>query len=209
MNPHFDWRLSPRSRQSRSRGIMFAHPGCADRRPRPRGIHGAGLGCRLRHELLIPFESERCGAKNGSGTESAESRWMAASRTALRPPRCPNPACDSHRDPGPWRFKKKGFFTRQHGPRHVQRYLCQRCQPELQYPDLLPRPTGSNIPDLLATCSSFAKPRLLWAAARSPGRWEDLPSDHPCSHLVERLGRHCLLLHEFSSGPKAAPTEPW
>jgi len=116
---------------------------------------------------------------------------MAGRPQSSRPRFCPNPDCVSHRDPGTWRFKKKGFHARLHAPHRVQRYLCAQCGRNfssqtfstgywLQHPRLL-RPVFFRV----LGCSGFRQ----------------IASELGISHtsvltLVARLGRHCLLFHE-------------
>ena len=118
------------------------------------------------------------------------------------PPFCPNRDCASHAKPGTWRFKKKGFYARRHGPRRVQRYLCQRCGRNfssqtfsvgywLRRPDRL-RPVFFR----LLGCSALRQIARELAVAPST-----------VQRLAERLGRHCLLHHE-AQRPKQAPREP-
>ncbi|MGH0034999.1 MAG: hypothetical protein ACQGVK_08215, partial [Myxococcota bacterium] len=52
---------------------------------------------------------------------------MSARHRAFQPPHCPNPDCDSHADPGPWRCIRKGFYRNQSARRPIQRYRCSRC----------------------------------------------------------------------------------
>ena len=109
----------------------------------------------------------------------------------FEPPHCPNPTCDSHAKSGTWRFKRKGFFARQRGPRRVQRYLCQHCGRSfssqtfsttywLRRPDLQ-RPVFWR----LLGCSALRQIAREFGVAHST-----------IQRHAERLGRHCLLLHE-------------
>jgi len=127
---------------------------------------------------------------------------MPQSRPSWRPPHCPDPDCDSHRDPHTWRFKKKGFFVRDQAPRRIQRYRCQRCGRNfstqtfsvtywLKRPDLLPRAFWGSV-----SCSGLRQIAREAEVAHST-----------IQHLLERLGRHCLLLHE-ELRPRSAPDEP-
>ena len=116
---------------------------------------------------------------------------MSRRRRPFVPPHCPNPACDSHADPGPWRFIRKGFYRTRSTRGPIQRYRCSHCQRSfssqtfslsywLRRPDLL-RSTFHR----LVSCSAL---RQIAAEA------EVSPST--IQRLAERLGRHCLLLHE-------------
>ena len=127
---------------------------------------------------------------------------MPRGRSRWRPPYCPNPTCDSHTSPHPWRFKKKGFYARQRGPRRVQRYACRSCHRSfssqtfsptywLKHPRLL-----EPIFHRLLSCS------CLRQIARELGVVHSTVQRH-----AERLGRHCLLLLQ-ELGPRGTPTEP-
>jgi transposase-like protein len=116
---------------------------------------------------------------------------MLRYRRAFAPPHCPNPDCDSHGASRPWRYKRKGFYTRQRGPRRVQRYACQHCRRSfssqtfsttywLRRPDLQ-RPLFWR----LLACSALRQ------IARELG-----VAPSTLQRQAERLGRHCLLLHE-------------
>jgi transposase-like protein len=118
------------------------------------------------------------------------------------PPFCPNPRCASHDDPDTWRFKKKGFFSRTRGPRRVQRYLCQRCGRNFSTQTFSPT-YWLKRPDLLR--------RVFWGSLSCSGL-RQMAREAGVSHLtvqrlLERLGRHCLLLHE-ALRPPGAPSEP-
>jgi transposase-like protein len=127
---------------------------------------------------------------------------MVSLRTRWEPPHCPNPACDSHANPGPWRVKKKGFYARQRGPRRVQRYLCQHCH----------RNFSSQT---FATSYWLKRPGLLHALffrVLACSSYRQIAQEFRISHTsvrhqAERLGRHCLLLHE-QLRPRRAPSEP-
>ena len=86
---------------------------------------------------------------------------MSITTRLRRPPFCPNPRCDSHGDPGAWRFVKKGFYVRNRAPRRIQKYRCSHCGRNfssqtfsttywLRRPDLL-APTFHR----LVSCSGF------------------------------------------------------
>ncbi len=115
---------------------------------------------------------------------------------------CPNPDCDSRAAPGPWRFKKKGFYERLHPPYRVQRYRCSACGRNfssqtlsitywLRYTDLL-------IPlfHRLVGSSCFRQISREFGVTHST-----------LQHQAERLGRHCLLFHE-QLRPQHPPAEP-
>jgi len=125
---------------------------------------------------------------------------MASTADARRPPFCPNPDCESHRNPGTWRFKKKGFHRRASVPRRVQRYLCQHCRVNFSS-------------QTFSTSYWLRNPRLLrplffrvlgCSSLRQIAHEFDV-SHSTVVHHVARLGRHCLLLHEQLR--PATPTE--
>ena len=119
-----------------------------------------------------------------------------------RPPFCPNADCDSHAAPGTWRFKKKGYYERQRGPRTVQRYVCRSCRRNFST-------------QTFATSYWLKHPRLLGplfhrlvgcSALRQIAR--ELGVTHSTlQRQSERLGRHCLLVLE-ALAPRGAPSEP-
>ena len=117
------------------------------------------------------------------------------------PPFCPNPSCDSRTKSQPWRFKKKGFFSRRQKPHRVQRYRCHHCGRDfssqtfstsywLRRADLL-----DSLFYRLVACSGFRQ------IAR-----EMHVSHSTIQRLSEHLGRHCLLFHERLR-PRGAPSE--
>jgi len=118
------------------------------------------------------------------------------------PPHCPNRYCDSHAESKAWRFKKKGFYARKQGPRRVQRYCCNHC--------------GVNFSSQTFAVDYWLRtPRLLkpvfWGLVNCSGL-RQLARANRVRHTTvqryaERLGRHCLLLHE-DLRPRIAPAEP-
>ena len=127
---------------------------------------------------------------------------MSTSPALRRPPFCPNPRCDSRKNPTAWQYAKKGFYLRDRAPRRVQRYQCSRCRRSfssqtfsatywLKRGDLL----ESTFHRLVA-CSGMRQ------IARETG-----VSHSTIRRLSDRLGRHCLLFHE-AMRPKGCPSEP-
>ena len=119
-----------------------------------------------------------------------------------QPPFCPNPACDSHASPDPWRFKRKGFYRRQRGPRRVQRYACRCC--------------GRNFSSQTFSTTYWLKAprhlaplfhRLIGCSALRQIAREFGLTHSSVQRQSERLGRHCLLVLD-ALGPRGAPTEP-
>jgi transposase-like protein len=127
---------------------------------------------------------------------------VAAARSRFRPPFCPNPDCDSHADPAAWRFKKKGFHWSAAAGGHVQRYRCQRC--------------GRNFSDQTFSPTYWLRtPRVLrglFFRILACSALRQIAAELGVCHAtvqrqVERLGRHCLLLHERLR-PREGPREP-
>jgi len=118
------------------------------------------------------------------------------------PPFCPTPDCDSHASPHGWRFKKKGFFARARGPRRVQRYLCQHCGRSFSTQTFSPT-YWLRRPELLKS--------IFWRSLSCSGLRQIARElgvrPLTVQRQVERLGRHCLLVHE-EHRPKNAPQEP-
>ena len=108
-----------------------------------------------------------------------------------RPPYCPNPDCEYHRNPHGWRFKKKGFYLRHVNPKRIQRYLCQRC--------------GRHFSSQTFSTSYWLKRpdvlRYLFSRVLGCSALRQIAPEFEVSHTtilrqVDRLGRHCLLFHE-------------
>ena len=127
---------------------------------------------------------------------------MPSPGSARTPPFCPAPECGSHADPGAWRFVKKGFFLRQRRPRRVQRYRCTHCGRYFSTQTFSPT-YWLKRPEILRPL--FFR-TLACSAYRQIARELDL-AHSTVQHQVERLGRHCLLLHERLR-PRGLPAEP-
>ena len=110
---------------------------------------------------------------------------------AVRPPHCPTPSCDFHLDSTGWRFKRAGFYTRMARPHRIQRYRCFSCK----------RAFSSQS---FSTTYWLRRPDLLAAVFHgevSGSGHRQMARQHGVSHttiqrMAERLGRHCLLIHE-------------
>jgi transposase-like protein len=107
---------------------------------------------------------------------------------AQMPPFCPEPHCISHRSPLGWSFKKKGFFTRQHAPYTVQRYVCKQCGRNFST-QTFSVTYWLREPELLGTLFW----RVLACSAYRQIAHELKVSHTTVQRQVERLGRHCLL----------------
>ena len=127
---------------------------------------------------------------------------MSTHPAIRRPPFCPNPKCDSRKNPTAWRYAKKGFYLRDRAPKRVQRYQCSHCLRYfssqtfavtywLKRGDLL-----ESTFHRLVSCSGMRQ------IARETG-----VSHSTIRRLSDRLGRHCLLFHEAMK-PKDCPNEP-
>jgi transposase-like protein len=122
-------------------------------------------------------------------------------KRSWHPPFCPNPDCDSHRESGTWRFKKKGVYHRQASPRTVQRYLCRHCRRNFSSQTFSPT-YWLRLPRLLEPVFW----RVLACSALRQIAQELGVSHATVQRLAERLGRHCLLFHEQLRPP--VPSEP-
>jgi transposase-like protein len=123
-------------------------------------------------------------------------------RIGTSPPHCPNPSCDSHRSSQTWRFQKKGFYARRAAPRRVQRYRCQHCRRNFS--------AQTFSPTYWLKRPALLRP-IFWRLLGCSG-CRQIAREFDASHATvqrhaERLGRHCLLLHE-KLRPRAAPPEP-
>lgn len=112
-------------------------------------------------------------------------------RPDWQPPFCPNSDCKHHNNlQGDWPFKRHGFFLRRTQPRRIQRFRCKVCGVTfsaqtfavtyyLKRPDILPRL-------LTKIVGGMANRQIADDLKTAPATVDD---------QVDRLGRHCLLLH--------------
>lgn len=109
----------------------------------------------------------------------------------FRPPHCPYPDCLFHLDSSTWRCKRAGFFVRRTRPHRIQRYRCSHCNRAFSSQTFSPT-YWLRRPDLL---EPVFRAEVAGAGHRQIAR--QLGTVHATvQRLVERLGRHCLLLHE-------------
>jgi len=116
----------------------------------------------------------------------------SSSCAAFTPPHCLNPDWHFHLDSTGWRFKRAGFYLRQTRPARIQRYRCSRAHRAFSSQTFSPS-YWLRRPDLL-------EPVFRAEVAGSGHR--QIPRRYGVTHatiqrLAERLGRHCLLLHEI------------
>ncbi len=110
----------------------------------------------------------------------------------FHPPHCPNPSCDFHVDSTGWRFKRAGWYERATRPSRVQRYRCATCK-------------RSFSSQTFSVTYWLRRPDLLEAVFHgevSGSGHRQIARQHGVSHttiqrLTERLGRHCILIHEM------------
>ena len=119
-----------------------------------------------------------------------------------RPPFCPNARCESRKKTSTWRYVKKGFFFRDQVPRKIQRYRCSHCGRHFS--------TQTFSVDYWLRCGNLLAPTFHRLVSCSGFR--QIAREFGVSHstirgLSDRLGRHCLLLHE-QLRPAACPCEP-
>jgi transposase-like protein len=111
-------------------------------------------------------------------------------RRSFQPPFCPNPQCDCHQHPRPWKAQKDGFFTRPSDLARIQRFRCPHCHRRfssqtfattywLRYRHLLRR---------------IAQMSAEGPALRQIARTLDISYKTVLRH-VARAGRHALLFH--------------
>ena len=109
-----------------------------------------------------------------------------------QPPFCPNPKCRYHRHfDGTWPWKRHGFYWRQLRPHRIQRFQCRACRRSfstqtfatsywLKRPDVLPQL-------FMKTVGAMANRQIARELAVAPSTVD---------RQLERLGRHCLLVHQ-------------
>jgi len=107
------------------------------------------------------------------------------------PPHCPNPNCHYHHPliKG-WRFKKAGFFFRQHEPYRTQRYQCKSCHRSFST-QTFSTTYWQKIPGLdrliyMKVVGGMANRQIARDVGVSPKTVDD---------RIARMGRHCMLLH--------------
>ncbi len=110
----------------------------------------------------------------------------------FRPPFCPNPACDYHRDPRGWRFVHWGSYTRVcPRVRSVARYRCSHCRRTFSrqtfHPTYWLRRPELQIP--------IAERLLSGSGLRQIARFGHCSPTTVMNHAA-RLGRHALLFLE-------------
>jgi len=114
------------------------------------------------------------------------------------PPHCPFRDCDSHGNPDTWRALKKGFYERLARPRRIQRYRCSHCGRSFSSQTFAPS-YWLRHPQLLKAILC----RIDSCSGLRQIAWELGVSVATVQRHVERLGRHCLLLHE-----RLCPADP-
>ena len=119
------------------------------------------------------------------------------------PPHCPNPNCHFHNHISPeWRYRRCGSHPRRLPPKRVPRFQCLACRRSfssqtfetsywLKRPDLLPR-------IMLATVNGMANRQIARAYDCAPST---------VTHLLSRLGRHCLLFQRHLTDQASPPAD--
>ena len=108
-----------------------------------------------------------------------------------QPPFCPNPNCRHHNaPPGPWPFKRAGFYRRQLAPHRIQRFTCRTCRRHFSTQSFsvtywLKKP--HLLPEVFRQTTSCAANRQIAHNLRVAPDTVD--------RALGRLGRHCLLTH--------------
>jgi transposase-like protein len=107
------------------------------------------------------------------------------------PPHCPNPDCRYHRPSiKGWRYKRAGFFSRQHPPHRIQRYQCKACHRcfstqtfSTTYWQKLP---GLDTRIFMRLVGGMANRQIARDLGVRPKTIDD---------RISRVGRHCMLFH--------------
>ena len=109
-----------------------------------------------------------------------------------RPPHCPSPNClfHDHLQPG-WTYKRSGYFRRQAPPCRIRRFLCKHCgvtfsSQTFSVTYYLKRP------DILAQLMT----KTTGAMANRQAADDLQVAANTVDTQLNRLGRHCLLLHK-------------
>ncbi|MEZ4280027.1 MAG: hypothetical protein R3F21_10490 [Myxococcota bacterium] len=113
------------------------------------------------------------------------------SPSAFKPPHCPNPDCLFHLESTGWRFKRAGFYHRDARPHRIQRYRCSHCHRAFSSQTFSPT-YWLRRPDLL---EPVFRAEVAGSGHRQIARQFGVVHA-TIQRLVDRLGRHCLLLHE-------------
>ena len=127
---------------------------------------------------------------------------MLASLRAFRPPFCPNPDCDFHRNSTGWRYRRMGSYERRQAPRTIPRYQCSRCR----------RSFSSQTFSTTYWLKRSHQLQSTWDMLLSCGGFRQIARAHGCSPTTvmthaARLGRHALLFLQ-AHRPRSAPAEP-
>ena len=136
------------------------------------------------------------------GTGLAWLPCVLASLRAFRPPFCPNPRCDFHRDPAGWRYRRAGSYTRQARPRTIPRYRCSRCGRSFSSQTFSPT-YWLRRPELL---------EAVWDRTNGGSGFRQIARNFRASPSTvmgqaARLGRHALLFlaaHRRRGAPREA-----
>jgi transposase-like protein len=127
---------------------------------------------------------------------------MAQSSHIYSPPFCPNPKCHFHVFPEGWSFRKAGFYYRTIAPHRIQRYRCLRCR-RFFSSQTFSTTYWLKRPELLS-CAFEAM--LSGTGLRQLARFRACSPSTLMAHIA-RLGRHCILMHQYLR-PKRAPLTP-
>jgi len=128
---------------------------------------------------------------------------MRRRRSRFKPPHCPNPDCDFHRDSRGWHCIRFGSYLRQSVPHRIQRYRCSHCG----------RTFSSQT---FSTTYWLRKPALLHAVYEGLVACSGLRqiarahrvSPATVQHHAFRLGRQALLLLAERLPERLPPREP-
>ena len=115
---------------------------------------------------------------------------MGTGSTGWAPPHCPNPNCTYFNAlSADWPFKRKGFFSRQQRPQHIQRFTCLACKRHFSTQTFSTsywqKRSELSFRIFMMVVGCMANRQMARALACSPTT---------VAHQISRLGRHCLLL---------------
>jgi len=107
------------------------------------------------------------------------------------PAHCPNPNCRYFNVlSSDWRYKRKGFYTRDSAPKRIQRFTCLACKRHFStqtFSTTYWQKRPELMPDILMNVVGCMCNRQQARAL--------LCSPTTVAHQIARLGRHCLLRH--------------
>jgi len=119
------------------------------------------------------------------------------------PPHCTNPNCKYHNDPDKsWRYKRIGTFRRPSDQKCIQRFLCKACKKSFST-QTFSTTYWQKRPDIGLKLITKVTGGM---ADRQIARDLDVAPE-TVTRQIARLGRHCLLFHQFVMQNCPPPSE--